>query len=306
MALQGDLESIPINDVLRLLSRTGKSGRLDIEGDRGRAQAWLRQGVVVGAELPLAPDAAGPAEVLGELLRFRSGSFHFDGDGSSDGPDVASAVDDAVEPMEIADRKRRGADEAPPPLDAWVTLAAEIADDRVVVTRQGWRVLASVDRGATIRDLAERLGIGGELVWTVRDLAEACLVVVGTGAGLVPGATASSRLPVGRSPGLAPDAPDHDLHPSRDGWSYGGSHLKIVSDDPTERDPGRAGAGRPVGGSSHVVGTDNEVGATDDREVGAHENRDGDADHNDDGDDGGSGGQAHRSSLLRFLSSVKD
>ena len=296
MALQGDFESIPLAYVLRLLSRAGKSGRLDIDGDRGQGKAWLRDGVVVGGALPLAPDSAEPADVVQELLRFRSGSFRFEGDRSVDGQHAPRAVDGPVEPPETVPGERRTGQSFVPPGDAWVSLAVELSDDRVVVTRDGWRVLVSVGRGATVRELAERLEMKELLVsWAVRDLADDGLIVVGTGAPVQDGTAASSCLPASRWAALAADGSGHQLHPSRDGWSYSGSHLRVVSEDPADHDAETAAVGPPLRGSSVPVATDGQAAARQDDS--------GDSRHDGDGD---VGAQSHRSSLLRFLSSVKD
>ena len=60
VALQGELESFAITDVLRLLSATGKSGRLEVDGDRGRVVAWFRGGGIAGGQVSTAPHAHEP------------------------------------------------------------------------------------------------------------------------------------------------------------------------------------------------------------------------------------------------------
>ena len=80
MALQGTLDTFSLPDVLRLLATTSKTGRLRIEGDRGRGSVWLTDGGVVDADADRTLDGTPLDEVVFELLRFESGSFAFDGD----------------------------------------------------------------------------------------------------------------------------------------------------------------------------------------------------------------------------------
>ena len=50
MALQGTIDAFPLTDVLQLLSSASKSGRLLLEGDRGRAELWIEEGSVIGGD----------------------------------------------------------------------------------------------------------------------------------------------------------------------------------------------------------------------------------------------------------------
>ena len=76
VALQGTIDAFPLTDVLQLLSSSSKSGRLLLEGDRGRAELWIDEGSVVGGDAPL--HRPGAAQLVFELLRFDDGSFVFD------------------------------------------------------------------------------------------------------------------------------------------------------------------------------------------------------------------------------------
>ena len=76
MALQGTIDAFPLTDVLQLLSSASKSGRLLLEGDRGRAELWIEEGSVVGGDAGAV--TSGAAQLVFELLRFDDGSFVFD------------------------------------------------------------------------------------------------------------------------------------------------------------------------------------------------------------------------------------
>ncbi len=77
MALQGTLDTFALPDVLRLLAATGKSGRLDLLGDRGGGTVSVDGGSIVGVSAERVRDGAPPAETLFELLRFTDGTFTF-------------------------------------------------------------------------------------------------------------------------------------------------------------------------------------------------------------------------------------
>ena len=53
MALQGTLDTFALADVLRLLAATTKTGRLQIDGDRGVGSIWLVDGAVVAGVVDL-------------------------------------------------------------------------------------------------------------------------------------------------------------------------------------------------------------------------------------------------------------
>ena len=80
MALQGNIETFALQDVLRLLASTKKTGCLRLEGSRGEGRLLVQDGQLVGGEASAAPHADGPVDVLFELLRFKEGDFVFDAD----------------------------------------------------------------------------------------------------------------------------------------------------------------------------------------------------------------------------------
>ena len=72
MALQGDLQSFALNDVLRLLAGTSKSGRLAVAGSDRKGDLWLDGGRIAGGDVSSAPYATEVVDVVLELLRFVS------------------------------------------------------------------------------------------------------------------------------------------------------------------------------------------------------------------------------------------
>ena len=63
MALQGDLSSFALPDVLRLLASTGKSGCLEVSTSPGTGEIWMYEGRIVGGAVSSASHAVEPADV---------------------------------------------------------------------------------------------------------------------------------------------------------------------------------------------------------------------------------------------------
>lgn len=158
MALQGTIDAFPLTDVLQLLSSSSKSGRLLLEGDRGRAELWIEEGSVVGGDATTAP--AGPAQLVFELLRFSEGSFVFDA--AQGTPPIA------VTPAELGECVRSAAEL----LEEWVRIEAvvpsmrhrveitpELTGDAVTVDPAEWRLIAAAGDGPSVGTLATRLGM---------------------------------------------------------------------------------------------------------------------------------------------------
>jgi hypothetical protein len=179
MALQGDLDTFTLPEVLRLLAGAGKSGRLEVQGDRGTGTVLLRGGDVVGGVVEADRNAKEPADVVFELLRFRDGSFRFDAEHSvasvgnpSDVEQVlVCASDMMVEWGEV--------ESVLPSLDGWLSLAPEIAPEEIIVSRHHWRMLATVAGGSSAHRLADRLGLTELSTYrAVRELVDAGTLVV--------------------------------------------------------------------------------------------------------------------------------
>lgn len=159
MALQGTLDTFSLPDVLRLLATTSKTGRLRIEGDRGRGSVWLADGRVVDAAADRSMDGTPVDEVVFELLRFGSGSFAFDGD------DLAA---DAKDPEDVDGLLRRAnsllsewseLENVVPSLEHEVKLAHDLSVDEVTIDADRWKSLVAVASGRTVGELASMLSL---------------------------------------------------------------------------------------------------------------------------------------------------
>ena len=155
MALQGDLKSFALPDVLRLLAGTGKSGRLEVVG-AGTGELVLFEGAIATAVVTSAPHATGPADVVFDLLRFEDGSFSFEeGDDVTDAG-LAADIETTIELAEALVLEWEEVETVVPSMHAWLSLVAEI-EDETRVTPDQWKAIAAVAGGGTVVDLADAL-----------------------------------------------------------------------------------------------------------------------------------------------------
>ncbi len=177
MALQGDLKSFALPDVLRLLSGASKSGHLQVAGATGVGEVVLCQGSISSAATTVSPHAVEPSDVLYELLRMEDGSFAFD-EGDIDDAGWDADVDDTIATAEALVEEWVAIEAVVPSMEAWVSLAPEIEED-VIVSIDRWKVLAAIGGGGNVHDVAAALeltDLGASR--QVKDLVEAGLAIV--------------------------------------------------------------------------------------------------------------------------------
>lgn len=216
MALQGNIDSFSVVDVLRLLGSSSKSGRLVVDGDRGSGSLWLGDGSVLGGTTTrtgASAVAAPPSEVLFDVLRFSEGAFVFDAgleptelarSGAGPAVDVESMIAEAEEALVEWDDIVA----IVPSLRTSISLTLDLAVESVVVDRRLWSGIVAVAAGVatggdrtTVGAVAELSGLS-ELpaMRLVRDLVLGGLVDVGAEAPDAPRHTAfddASFVPFG-------------------------------------------------------------------------------------------------------------
>jgi broad specificity phosphatase PhoE len=202
VALQGDLQSFALPDVLRLLAGTSKTGRLGVTGAERTGDVWLRDGQIVAGAVSSSPHATDPADVVFELLRFESGSFAFE-----DGLEPAEAgeptsVDDAISRAEELVREWDEVEAVVPSVHSWVSFVAEIEGDSTTISAEHWRTLAVIGGGMTVRDLGDH--------FQQTDLAASRRVKALVEAGLVQLGDAPEDRPERVAAAPEPTAVEHD------------------------------------------------------------------------------------------------
>ena len=143
MALQGDLKSFALPDVLRLIAGAGKSGHLEVAGAGGSGAVLLRKGSISSAAVSTAPRADDPADVLFELLRFEDGSFTFD-EGQVDDKGLGADVESTIVEAEALVGEWVEIEAVVPSMEAWISLAPEVEADEITVTARAWRASCTV------------------------------------------------------------------------------------------------------------------------------------------------------------------
>ncbi len=159
MALQGDLSSFALPDVLRLLAGTAKTGRLGVSGPHGSGEVWLCAGDLVGGSVTTSQHATRAADVVFELLRFDEGSFLFDDGEEPSELSEPSDVDEAISAAQTFLVEWADVEAVVPSMDSWVSLVAELDGPEVTVTAPQWNLLAAVGAGATVRAVGNHLEI---------------------------------------------------------------------------------------------------------------------------------------------------
>lgn len=184
MALRGTLDTFGLPDVLRLLASTGKSGRLQIDGDGGQGSVLLRDGAVLTA-LSDRAESAPPDEALADLLRYEMGAFAFD---AMDQPlngaqphDIENLLTSATRLLDEWNRLLG----VVPSLEHQVVLVPELADDApVTIDNRRWATITAIGAGCSAGELAGTLELTElDVLRTVQELVELGVVEVAQPAG---------------------------------------------------------------------------------------------------------------------------
>ncbi|MFV0525693.1 MAG: DUF4388 domain-containing protein [Acidimicrobiales bacterium] len=180
--LQGSLDNFALDEVLGLLSSSAKTGRLDIDGDRGMGSVTIRRGALVEASVSgLA--STDPEDVVFELLRFGDGSFAFESgtEESSTDPDGGDGCDigGVLTAAQVRLADWRTIEAVVPSSRHQVTVVEELPVDEVTLDRTDWQVLRAVVTGTTVGGVSDVTGLGEiESSRRLKLLAERALVEI--------------------------------------------------------------------------------------------------------------------------------
>ncbi|MEZ5180775.1 MAG: DUF4388 domain-containing protein [Acidimicrobiales bacterium] len=238
MALQGDLKSFALPDVLRLLAGTGKSGVLEVAGPGVSGELALHEGSIVRGGVSSAPHAGEASDVLFELLRLDEGGFAF-AEGDQPGHEAATDVESALAAAESLVAEWAEVETVVPSMDAWISLVAEAGEDGVHLSADQWRAVAAIGGGGNARDLADALGTTDLAACrVVKDLAGLELVDVRLSHAAVSAPMDDDRFePLGHheelEPEVAPDGYDaYDAFEALDGPAMTELEDLVVEDRP--------------------------------------------------------------------------
>lgn len=158
MALQGSIDTFALDDVLRLVASTSKSGRLTLRGSTGEGELVVRDGYVLGGSVSTDERTHAPHELVFELLRLDDGEFVFesydvDDYAGAEPADVALVLESASELLV----EWRDIEAVIPGRDAIVGLAAVGPDGTVKIDPGQWQMIATIAAGAQVSELARLL-----------------------------------------------------------------------------------------------------------------------------------------------------
>lgn len=157
--LQGSLDDFALDEMLGLLASTGKTGKLEIKGDRGHGSLRLHQGRLVDAGAANTANGVEPEDVLFELLRFKEGNFHFSVTDIEEGA-FAAEIAEVVSAAEHRLADWQTIEAIVPSLRHMVTPVADLPADEITLDRRDWKVLILVGAGCTVSAVCDELNLG--------------------------------------------------------------------------------------------------------------------------------------------------
>ena len=157
MALQGTLDTFELQDVLRLLASTAKSGRLRLDTDRGAGSVWMDGGSVVAVESPAG--SGDTTDAIFDLLRARDGSFNFVPEEAPVEPGKPMDVEPLLAGAEERLVEWREIEKVVPSMFSWVRLADALPAPEVTIDAAAWHTVTAIGSGVTVADLGHSLDL---------------------------------------------------------------------------------------------------------------------------------------------------
>ena len=157
--LQGTLDVFSLDEVLGLLSGAGKTGVLNVAGDRGTGSIALRDGLLTDAEAELASGDVTITSVAFELLRFQSGSFTFEARSEVAGEDPQD-LDSIMAAAHSRLSEWRSIEAVVPSLRHMLRLAPDLGGSDVTIDQAEWATIVAVGEGSTVGATSDGLGLG--------------------------------------------------------------------------------------------------------------------------------------------------
>lgn len=237
--LQGSLENFALDEVLGLLSSTAKTGRLHLEGDRGKGSLDLSEGELVDAAATNTANGTGPEDVIFELMRYEEGSFTFTVE-EIESDSAGQAVADVLAAAESRLADWRTIEAVVPSLDHRVAPIATLPEDEVRITRDEWAVLVAIASGCSVSSLCDSLDLGEvEGSRRIKGLVERGLVAISSSETAAEAATGRSAVEA------LSGTPARDLTAQRPGPQAAPPTLQLAPDEKSDQRPltGAAAAG---------------------------------------------------------------
>lgn len=157
MALSGTLTDFALDEVLRFIGASHKTGQLLVEHGGRKGSVWLSAGRVTAASLGEADE---PAEVVFDLLRLEDGSFNFDaGAEAPEGKGGTKELDTVLSAAHEMLAEWREVEKVVPSVRTLVVLSAEAPEGDIQIDQSQWATICAVGAGGAVATVAERLGL---------------------------------------------------------------------------------------------------------------------------------------------------
>jgi hypothetical protein len=162
--LQGTLETLPLPELMGLLSHSRKTGALWLETANSSAVLYLVEGRCSAAE---ASDAGDPVDNHDALLarvidvcfaaeRSDVGKFRFGPEEATWSCDDTVDLDVAVEEVARLIAEWRDIQAVIPSLDCRMRLADDLGADELTLDRERWQLVVAIDGRRSVRDLVRK------------------------------------------------------------------------------------------------------------------------------------------------------
>ncbi len=165
MSLQGTFDTLPVTELLGLLSTAGKSGALRLEAGGHEAEVFLSGGRCCAIEADDASSAVAGGDGLNARLvdvgfslgRIPAGSFRFsDGAPPAHDADATAPIEPAIVEIQALLDQWHDIEATIPSLDVRVRLAPVLGAEEIVLRAPEWSILVDLEAMPTVRDLVRR------------------------------------------------------------------------------------------------------------------------------------------------------
>jgi uncharacterized protein DUF4388 len=162
--LQGTLETLPLPELLGLLSHSRKTGALWLDAGNSSAVLYLVEGRCAAAESsdagePLLDHDALLARVIDVCFaveRTEDGKFRFGPEQSAWSCDDTVDLDVAVDELGRLVAEWRDIQSVIPSLDCRMKLADDLGVDELTLDRERWQLVVAIDGRRSVRDLVRK------------------------------------------------------------------------------------------------------------------------------------------------------
>jgi hypothetical protein len=217
VVLQGTLETLPLPELLGLLSHSRKTGALWLETANSSAVLYLVDGRCSAAETSEAGDPlqdhdallARVIDVCFAAERSDVGKFRFGAEEPTWSCDDTVELDVAVDEVARLIAEWHDIQAVIPSLDCRIRLADDLGTDELTLDRERWQLVVAIDGRRSVRDLVRKTNR------PVLDVCHTILSLVDAGAVNVGAPPAAPAAPRANGNGTTTRArgPEHDLQP---------------------------------------------------------------------------------------------